>query len=242
MSLQTRLGELITALGADVKELRGSWIASSVSLTFSSAAAPTFVATTGSDLSGLIPVGARIKLTQTTVKYFIVTAIDATTITLYGGTDYTLANAAISLVSYSIAKAPLGFPLQAEKWTVSVSDANVRSQGSPTANTWYKPTNGTVLSLPIGSWRVSWRASMSSSANANMSITLSTTTNTETDTNLTFYGGYNTGVAAGSMIETFSHVTVTVATTYNLLIRTSTAGILTISYSTTLVRAVCAYL
>jgi hypothetical protein len=57
---------------------------------------------------------------------------------LYGGTDYTLAAAgdAITAPYYSVVKAPLGFPLNSNKWTVKVTDATIRSQLTPTANTW----------------------------------------------------------------------------------------------------------
>jgi hypothetical protein len=58
--------------------------------------------------------GTRIKLTQTTVKYFVVTASSfgsgVTTVTITGGTDYTLANAAISANYYSYAANPQGYP------------------------------------------------------------------------------------------------------------------------------------
>jgi hypothetical protein len=55
------------------------------------------------------------KLTQTTVKYFYVTARSYsspnTTVTINGGSDYSLANAAITSPHYSYAQSPLGFPL-----------------------------------------------------------------------------------------------------------------------------------
>jgi hypothetical protein len=58
--------------------------------------------------------GDKIKLTQTTVKYFYVVSVvyssPNTTITVTGGTDYTLANAAISANYFSKAESPQGFP------------------------------------------------------------------------------------------------------------------------------------
>jgi hypothetical protein len=57
--------------------------------------------------------GDKIMLTQTTVKYFYVVAIEMganTTLTITGGIDYTLANAAITDPYYSKAAAPEGFP------------------------------------------------------------------------------------------------------------------------------------
>jgi hypothetical protein len=66
--------------------------------------------TVPTDATTKYSVGDKVKFTQTSVKYFYVTAVGATTLTLNGGSDYTVANAAISAVSYSKASTPLGFP------------------------------------------------------------------------------------------------------------------------------------
>ncbi len=83
---------------------------------YSSADAPTFVISINADMTAVLSIGMRLRLTQTTVKYFIVTAVGAysggnTLVSVYGGVDYTLANAAISTPYYSTAKAPIGFPM-----------------------------------------------------------------------------------------------------------------------------------
>ncbi len=66
------------------------------------------------DVTGVYQKGDKIKLTQTTAKYFYVTAVAAgvtvTTITVTAGTDYTLANAAITSPYYSKSEAPQGHP------------------------------------------------------------------------------------------------------------------------------------
>ncbi len=67
----------------------------------------------GVDVSAKYPVGTRIKLTQTTVKYFVVIAVvfsTDTTVTITAGSDYTLANAAISVNYHSYAENPQGYP------------------------------------------------------------------------------------------------------------------------------------
>lgn len=57
-------------------------------------------------------VGTRVSLVQSsTTKYFYVIAKTGTTITLTGGSDYTLANAAITSPQYSNEATPPGFPL-----------------------------------------------------------------------------------------------------------------------------------
>ena len=68
---------------------------------------------TGVDRRDLFPVGTKIKLTQTTDKYFYVTSTSFstdTTVNITAGTDYTLANATITNPKYSYAATPQGFP------------------------------------------------------------------------------------------------------------------------------------
>jgi hypothetical protein len=55
-------------------------------------------------------VGDKIKLTQTTVKYFSIVGVASTVLTITGGTDYTLANSAITSNFYSKVENPQGFP------------------------------------------------------------------------------------------------------------------------------------
>src|SRR3990167_4698125 len=66
--------------------------------------------TVPTDATTKYKVGDKIKLTQTTVKYFSVVAVSATVLTVTGGTDYTVANAAINENYYSHAETPIGFP------------------------------------------------------------------------------------------------------------------------------------
>ena len=56
-------------------------------------------------------VGQGVRLTQTTVKYFYIVGVADTVLTITGGSDYTLANAAISAVSYTNTPGTaIGFP------------------------------------------------------------------------------------------------------------------------------------
>lgn len=71
--------------------------------------------TVSGDVRSKYPVGTRIKLTQTTVKYFVVSADPTfaggnTTVTITAGSDYTLANAAITANYHSYDANPQGFP------------------------------------------------------------------------------------------------------------------------------------
>ena len=86
---------------------------------FNSAILPVYVSATsvrfdGIDLSSVFPGVTKIKLTQTTVKYFYVIAAaysaGNTTLTLIGGSDCTVANAAITNFHYSHEAVAAGFP------------------------------------------------------------------------------------------------------------------------------------
>lgn len=90
--------------------LLDGWIPDSATWTYASAT--TFQVS--GDRTAVFSKGTRIKLTQTTVKYFVVTnsshAAGTTTVTINGGTDYTLVSAAISATYYSYAANPQGYP------------------------------------------------------------------------------------------------------------------------------------
>lgn len=80
-----------------------------VSDSWSYASATTI--TVPSDATTKYSVGDRIKLVQSSsTKYFYITSVSATSLTVNGGTDYTVANSAISGIYYSKAASPLGFP------------------------------------------------------------------------------------------------------------------------------------
>lgn len=137
------------------------WVdATAEAWTYASADAPTFTFTVTGDLTAKYTPGTRLKLTQTTVKYFIVTKVSVasgtTTVTIYGGTDYTLANAAISANNYSRVKGPAGFPLDPTKWTEKATDTSNRAQVPPTANTIYN-LGSLSITIPIGAWHVDFQ-------------------------------------------------------------------------------------
>lgn len=86
------------------------WIPSGETWTYASA---TTFTVAGVDVTAKYPKGTKIKLTQTTAKYFYVvgTAFSTnTTVTVTGGSDYSLANATITSPFYSYATTPQGFP------------------------------------------------------------------------------------------------------------------------------------
>lgn len=66
--------------------------------------------TVPSGAASLYKKGDKVKFTQTTAKYFVVSAVTDTTLTFFVSTDYTVANAAISSIYVSHEENPIGFP------------------------------------------------------------------------------------------------------------------------------------
>jgi hypothetical protein len=60
--------------------------------------------------SSFFQIGDRIKIVQTTAKYFVVGAVGSDYINVYGGSDYTVANATITEFYLSREVRPAGFP------------------------------------------------------------------------------------------------------------------------------------
>jgi len=131
--------------------LLSGWVPISNSWEYAGNDAPTYAVTVPSGATSLYSPGMRVKLTQPTdgVKYFIITAVFSSSIYLYGGTDYDLDDEAITDIYYSTQKAPFGFPLDPDKWTVEIS----RNTNDPVADTtstdWQ---NITSINIPIGLW------------------------------------------------------------------------------------------
>jgi len=178
-------------------------------------------------------------------------------VTVYGGTDYTLANASISSPFYSHDKNPFGFPSSPAKWTVEVTDSSTRLF-TATKDTWAVPTGSTAtISLPIGAWYVSYRVvsrgtvSGGTPSFVSTYTTLSTTTNSETDSNATSMTEIAPGGSAVVNVNNTHALSTKLyvmssKTTHNLLHKMNTDG--TASGATSgfngaaNIKAVCAYL
>ena len=170
------------------KLLAGGWIEANETWTFSSADGATGVITIPSDGTTKYSNGMRIKLTQTTDKYFIVTAVAATSLTVWGGTDYTLANATITSPFFSYHKEPFGFPATPIKWMVQTTDTANRTQ-APAAGTWYNLNSNNIV-VPIGVWRLGYKVELygttgAGGTQADVFVTLSSANNSESDATYT---------------------------------------------------------
>lgn len=215
---------------------------------------PTYTISFASDMTGILSVGMRIKLTDSTVQYFIITGVGAfsggkTIITLYGGTDYNLTGGAITLPYYSIMKAPQGFPLSPIKWTQSLASLASGSQVAPTKDAWYNLGTNT-LNIPVGCWNVEYNAyvifQINNSTSVRGQVTLSTTNNSASDAEMTkaiSILGATGNINIGSNLYSNKVLALTTKATYYLNIR-STTDSATVMYMETLgyIRATCSYL
>jgi hypothetical protein len=105
--LKTYINDILTAeIDTSVAIIESGWTAVPATLTYASAT----TINTSVDLTSYIGVGDKLKLTQTSVKYFYVTAITNSLITVTGGSDYTVESKTITSPSYSHQESPIGFP------------------------------------------------------------------------------------------------------------------------------------
>lgn len=236
------------------------WFPVSEVWVYASADAPTYTFTiAGVDKTTKYSAGMRVRLVQATggTKYGIITKVafsTDTTVTLYMGTDYSLANESISVPHYSTHKAPYGFPLDPTKWTVETLDTSDRSQATPTFATWYN-INSTSIVVPIGIWDLSYQViayaddnTGGGSGNAKSAYTTLSTANNSASDHLFTGGIYSNDVNTGLFGTIFRSrkVTLTAKQTYYLNAYTDHSNldnlILLNSFGTLVIRAECAYL
>ena len=175
--------------------LTNGWFPITKTLVYAAADDPTFTFTIAAfDATAQLSPGMKIKLTNATVKYFIITKVvfddPGSTITVYGGTDYNLVDAAITSPFYSTQKAPLDFPLDPDKWTVELKDTGNRTQNAPVIATWYN-LGSISIDVPVGVWNVEYSVLGyvvgSAVTVANMLSTLSTANNSSSDATWNVY-------------------------------------------------------
>jgi hypothetical protein len=214
-----------------LSDASSGWTNASETWTYAAADSPSFTFTISGDKTGKYSPGMRVKLTQTTDKYFIITKVSYsspdTTVTVYGGTDYTLANASITNPYFSTAKAPQGFPLDPAKWTVRTNTSSGTNQSPETANTWYN-TGGVSLNVPIGSWRIFYQTSYgweyNVTGNYDIYVTLSTSSSSQDDADMTSSTFIWGSMAGGSSAYREKFINLTSKATYYLLIKTGSVS------------------
>lgn len=231
------------------------WQLVSDSWTYASADAPTYTITVPSGAASLYGVGDKIKLTHSAaVKYFIVTAVADTVLTVYGGTDYTLSASALSSIYYSHDKSPLGFPLDPLKWTVTVTDTTQRTAAG-TGGTWLNVgTTNSQIAIPIGVWDVSYQVNAvqdrtTQGTGSFIKVALSDANNTASNLALVSYHRYESGAANSSDINGITMarsktLTLSVKATYYLNMVSDASGNWTYenALGNSLIEARCSYL
>lgn len=100
--------------------------------TWTYASATTITVPSGAE--SIYSVGDKIKLKQTTVKYFYIVGVADTVLTVTGGSDYTVANATITSPYYSKAVTPVGFPNIFSYTPTGISASNVTITGRFSVN------------------------------------------------------------------------------------------------------------
>ena len=100
--------------------------------------------TVPSGAASIYSVGDKIKLTQTTAKYFYIVGVSDTLLAVTGGSDYTVANAAITSVYYSKASTPLGFPKSFNLGTPTWTTNGTAFTNQPGSNTWSFSISGAI--------------------------------------------------------------------------------------------------
>ena len=233
------------------------WLSAGEDWTFASADSPTFTFTISGDKSAKYSPGMRIRIDQSGIKYFIITSVSYsspdTTITVYGGTDYTMTSATIESPCYSMLKAPVGFPLDPTKWTVTVTDSTRRSKTTDISDsTWYNINAAAQISVPVGVWNVSYMVYGSSSVTAtpawhSVRVCLSSSSNSCSD-NLSLHEHLVLTDLDNNLLSVATFKVVTTAkTTYYVNIQCSASTAITLlQYYNDLypmvIKAECAYL
>jgi len=246
----------------NMEAVEDGWIPAGETWTYASADAPTYIFTITGDKTSNYSAGMKIKLTQPTdgVKYGIITKVaysaPNTTITIYMGTDYDLDNEAITSPYYSLVKAPHGFPLDPDKWTVEVTDANNRTQANAANGTWYNIDASHKINVPIGIWEVGYIAyplvEEQSLRYVSVMLTLSKANNTQDDNEFSTIAQNRAEIGAnflraGGSLTTRKNLNLSTKDTYYLNAMSSWIGgdddiIINGSVITTRIWAICAYL
>ena len=233
--------------------LPDGWIPAGETWTYKSADAPTYTFTVSGDKSTKYYPGMRLKLTQTTAKYFIVTKVTYsspnTTVTIYGGTDYDLTNATITNPFYSMMKAPAGFPLDPLKWTVSLINTTIYEQSNPVNDQWYNLGSLSIY-IPIGAWRVDFwvvaQVLQPSAAGISLKAALSTSTSSATDSDLKMLHYLESCTGYIGLVTKGKYLNIDSKTRYYVIESCSGTNISKLycngASSATKVMAVCAYL
>lgn len=239
------------------------WVSANETWEYVSVDDPTGIFRVNADVTTKYSAGMRIKFTNGgNVIYGIITVVGSysggyTSITFLHQIDptdslalYLMANSAITANYYSTQKAPYGFPLESNKWTIIITSTSTNYQISPSVGTWYN-ISSINITIPIGAWSVDYIITIygekSGGGDTNIKLTLSTANNSESSVlNSIAFRAY----ASNFIMSTLSKrifITLASKTIYYINITPLTASLTSIGLQgseggTHIIRAVCAYL
>lgn len=215
--------------------------------TYASASDPWFTMTVSGDQRAYYFSGQFFRCSQVTggTKYFKIvvgptydSGTGLTTITLYGGTNYNLENETISSPVFSFNKAPLGTAVHPFRWTETVNQGAQVSKASPGAGTFYQLSTVQIV-IPPGAWKVNVQLeaisddiSSSDATSHDFTIALSTSTSSVSNGKLsqryvlTKAALTNVYVCVPMRFE--QEITLSVATTFYLIMKSDAANVDTI--------------
>ena len=211
---------------------RDGWQLANETWTYATSDSPTFTVTAPGTLTSKYNAGMRAKLTSGgSVQYYLMSAdptvaAGSSTLTLYGGTAYTLGTGAITSNFYSFQKAPQGFSMNPTFWTVSLTHAVDSNQTNPTSNVWYNQGGAqNQVSIPIGVWFVRGKAPIKADNSGNTGLTtlaaaLSTSGTTNSDNELVteeYMLPPNSNATSKVLYFSGKTLALTTKTTYNLI-------------------------
>lgn len=246
---QTPIDELATYINntllAGIADISG-WTSSTATFSLSSDAdAPNYNVASSADVTSNFYACVKVRFTQDlTVKYAIVMVSSGTSQTWYGGTDYVITSSAITNVYFSTAKAPAGFPLNPDKWSIILTNpSNVSlSTSIGIQNT------GIYQDIPIGLWNLSFKceyqASISSTQLMEMYVALSTSTSSISNQKLSACALFSE-ITASVFTNLSDFINLSVKTRYYILAAinvVTTDAHIRGDNTSTIIRATCAYL
>jgi hypothetical protein len=229
---------------------------------------PTGIFRVNADVTTKYSAGMRIKFTNGgNVIYGIITVVGAysggyTSITFLHQIDpadnlalYLMANSDITVNYYSTQKAPQGFPLDPDKWSVKVVDTTDRSETTTNSNVFVNLGGSSgQLSVPIGLWTLSWYAvsgaAFTTPTYVHIKAAMSTSSDTANDTELMASFSFIPPTANSDIripMGKTKAVSLSSKTLYYLIIcRSGAQAVTNINFynssSPSIMRAICAYL
>jgi len=216
------------------------------------------VITVPSDATTKYSVGMRIRFVNGgNTIYGIITAVTSTTITFLHEIDPTdslalnlLANSAITLPYFSTSKAPFGFPLETDKWSIEVVISTFSGVSSPSSGTVVNP-GSIAIDIPIGSWNIELDyisvCNRGPAGVFRLKSGLSTANNSFSSDELAVYIEYSSANITWDWFSKQIKLNLTTKDTYYLVImQTGIATATNLGFGVTdadsFIRAVCAYL